>query len=164
MCEPLPYSDLRFCTPQETRDITREFMQNGGRHLDLEADDGYALECDLSFPPALAEYFDSYPPLADKRCVQRSEYSRFMLQLASEYGLPPSRDEKLVNCLTPKRNYIIHGRNLQFVLSIGVRLDAVHRVAKWKQKRFLAPYIKFNNHQRTLSSDEFSRSFFKLLK
>ena len=164
MCEPLPYSDVRFCTPQETRDLALEFMQNGGKHLDLEADDGYALECDLSFPTALAEYFDSYPPLAVKRCVQRSEYSRFMLQLVREYGIPPSRDQKLTNDLTPKRNYIIHGRNLQFVLSIGVRLDAVHRAVKWKQKRFLAPYINFNNHQRTLSSDEFSRSFFKLLK
>ena len=71
-----------------------------GKNLDLDSNVGYAIECDLSFPPGLCDYFDAYPPLAIKRCVQRNEYSKYMLDLAHKYGLPPSRDDKLINDLT----------------------------------------------------------------
>ena len=164
MIKRLPYSGIRFCTVEETRSLSRDFMRYRGKHLDLDGDVGYAVECDLSFPPHLADYFDIFPPLADKRCVGRNEFSPHMLQIAHQYGVPPSREPKLINDLNPKAGYILHAKNLVYVLSLGVKLDRVHRIAQFQQKNWLEPYISFNNYQRTLAgSDSFRRGFFKLL-
>ncbi|XP_035233732.1 LOW QUALITY PROTEIN: uncharacterized protein LOC118205552 [Stegodyphus dumicola] len=70
---------------------------------------------------------------------------------------------KLIPNLKHKQNYIVYYKNLQFYLKEGLRLTAVHRILKFKQKAWLKPYIDFNTEQRKNSKSAFEKDFFKLL-
>ena len=45
-----------------------------------------------------------------------------------------------------KINYVIHHKNLQQCLELGVQLKTIHRILKqkFKQKDWMKPYIDFN--------------------
>ena len=62
----------------------------------------------------------------------------------------------------PKKNYIVHYRNLKFYLSMGLQLKYIHRVIEFKQERWLAPYINFNTEKRKLATTDFERNLYKL--
>lgn len=51
---------------------------------------------------------------------------------------------KLVPKLKDKKNYITYHKNLKFYLQQGLKLLAVHKVLKFKQKLWLKKYIDFN--------------------
>ena len=116
MCQTLPWRNIRFCTEEETESIKHEFMNNQGSSLADDAEVGYALSVDLEYPPEKADFFDAFPPLAQKRVINTAEEcSEHTLQLVETYGLKPPQTPKLVTDLHAKRNYHIHYRNLKQV-------------------------------------------------
>ena len=71
--------------------------------------------------------------------------------------------EKLILDLEPKQNYIVHYRTLQLYLQLGMKITHIHSVLKFKQKPWLAPYIQANTEMRQKATNEFEKSFFKLM-
>ena len=71
-----------------------------------------------------------------------------------KYGL----SLKLILDLEPKQNYIVHYRALKLYLQLGMKITRIHRILKFKQKPWLAPYI-----QKNKASNEFEKTFFKLI-
>ena len=74
-----------------------------------------------------------------------------------------SKVAKLIPNLMPKRQYICDYLNLKFYLEHGLKLIQIHRVIRYKQSRWLAPYIKKNQDLRMHSPNEFEKDFFKLM-
>ena len=62
-----------------------------------------------------------------------------------------------------KNNYVIHYRNLQQCLELGMKLEKIHRVLKFKQKDWMKPYIDFNTHTKKEATNEADKNHFKLL-
>ena len=60
-------------------------------------------------------------------------------------------------------NYVIHYRNLQQCLELGMKLKNVHRILKFKQKDWMKPYIDFNTQKRKETTNDADRNLFKLL-
>ena len=89
--------------------------------------------------------------------------SKYCGKIADEYGIKVGGVNKLVPNLTDKVKYVVHYRNLQYYLSLGMKLTKVHRILKFKQSNWLKEYIEFNTQNRKESADEFNKAFFKLL-
>ena len=68
---------------------------------------GYIFEVDLEYPPHLWETHNDYPLAPEKMNVN---------------GV-----EKLICHFKPRKNYVVHYRNLRQYLEMGMRITAVHR-------------------------------------
>ena len=62
-----------------------------------------------------------------------------------------------------KTNYVVHYRNLQLYLSLGMKLTKTHRTLKFKQSDWMKKYIHFNTEKRTKAASSFEKDFFKLM-
>ena len=62
-----------------------------------------------------------------------------------------------------KNNYLIHYRNLQQCLQLGIKLKKIHRIVKFKQKDWMKPYIDLNTQKRKEATNEADKNHFKLL-
>ena len=62
-----------------------------------------------------------------------------------------------------KTNSVVHYRNIQLYLSLGMKLTKIHRVLKFKQSDCMKKYIDFNNKKRINDANDFENDFFKVM-
>ena len=63
-----------------------------------------------------------------------------------------------------KNNYVIHYRNLQQCLELGMKLKEINRILKFKQKDWMKPYIDFNTQRTKEATNEADKNHFKFMK
>ena len=127
-----------------------------------DATNGYILEVDLAYPHELHPAHNDYPLAPEKLKVEKHWMSPYQQKLIDELGVS-FECEKLVPNLQPKIRYVLHYRNLQLYLSLGMQLTKVHKVLKFDQTAWMAPYIAKNTELRKLAKNDFEKDFFKLM-
>ena len=127
-----------------------------------DADCGFFLEVDLDYPPALHADHNDYPLAPEKMKVTNSMMSPYQQRLIDELGTS-FECEKLVPNLMNKSRYVLHYRNLQLYLSLGLRIVKVHKVLQFQQSPWMQPYIEKNTHLRTTATNDFEKDFYKLM-
>ena len=58
-----------------------------------------------------------------------------------------------------KDRFVLHYRNLQQFLQLGMKLKKVHRILKFKQKDWMKPYIDFNTQKRKEATNDNIKTF-----
>ena len=89
--------------------------------------------------------------------------SKYCKKFADKFEIKVGDVKKLIPQLGNKTYYVVHYRNLQLYLSLGIKLIKTHRVLKFKQFDWMKNYIDFNTQKRMNAANNFEKDFFKLL-
>ena len=89
--------------------------------------------------------------------------SRYCKRIADRYKIKVGDVKKLIPNLGNKTKYVLHYKNLQLYLSLGMRLTKIHRVLKFKQSDWMEKYIDFNTDKRKNAANDFENDFFNLI-
>ena len=122
---------------------------------------GYFLEVDLEYPDELHELHNDYPLAPEKLAVSSDMLSIYCKKIADNYEIKVGDVKKLTPNLGSKTNYVVHYRNLQLYLSLGMKLTKIHSVLKFKQSDWMKKYIDFNTKKRMNAANYFEKDFFK---
>ena len=106
---------------------------------------------------------NDYPLAPEKLEIIYDMLPDYCKKIAHKYGIKVSGVKKLVPNLDNKTKYVVHYKNRQFYLSLGMKLTKVHRVLKLKQCDWLKNYIDFNKKKRKNAAISFEKDFFKLM-
>ena len=134
MSQPLPVGDFAWMTEEELQNWER-FVKEEGK--------GCILEVDLLNPRELHDLHNDFP-------------------LAPEI-LELGKVQKLTQNLRDKKEMVLHGRNLEQVLSLGMKLKSIKRGIKFKERPFMKCYIDKNTELRAKGKTKFEKEFFKLM-
>ena len=63
----------------------------------------------------------------------------------------------VISNLHNKTNYVVHYRNLQLYLSLGMKLTKIHGVLKFKRSDWMKKYIDFNTKKRVNAANDFEK-------
>ena len=120
----------------------------------------YILEVDFEYPDELHVLHDEYPLAPEKRAIPYDMLSDYRKKIASNCERKVGDAIKLIPNLGNKTNYVLHYRNLQLYLSLGMKLTKIHRVLKFKQSDWMKKYIDFNTEKRTNGANSFKKFCF----
>ena len=121
------------------------------------------LEVDLEYPQELHDIHNDYPVAPVKVKVSNNMLSAYCKKIAEKYNISIGLVSKLIPTLRDKKEYVLHYRNLQLYLDLGLKIKKVHRVLKFDQSPWLKKYIDFNTEKRKHAKNSFEKDFFKLM-
>ena len=124
---------------------------------------GYLLEVDLEYSDELHELHNDYPLAPEKLPVSSDMLSKYCKKNADKYEIEVGDVKKLIPNLGSKTNYVVHYRNLQLYLFLGMELTKTHKVLKFTQSEWMKKYIDFNTEKRMNAANDFEEDFFKLM-
>ena len=142
--------------------------QNKIDNLDLkkynkENKKGIILEVDLEYPEKLHDLHNDYPLAPEKVKVTDNMLSNYCKKIADKYNISTGLVYKLIPTLSKKEKYVLHYRNLQLYIDLGLKLTKIHRVLEFDQSPWLKQYIDYNTEKRKNAKNDFEKDFFKLM-
>ena len=156
MSQYLPTGNFKWLTKEQ---INKTNLANYSE----EHDEGLLLEVDLDYPQELHDLHNDFPLAPEKLKVNKNMLSEYCQKISEKFNISSGQVHKLITMLGKKEKYVLHYRNLQLYLSLGLKLKKVHRVLQFNQSPWLKKYIDFNTNKRTLSKNDFEKNFFKLM-
>ncbi|MEL7306873.1 MAG: hypothetical protein AAGK05_02755, partial [Pseudomonadota bacterium] len=165
LCRPLPHSEFSWVDDEGLKQFS-----NPQQILDLndEGDYGYLFEVDLTYSRLLHEQTADFPLAPSHDYIEEDMFSPFMKSYYSDLcharGVPNKYQsyKKLLMTQYDKERYVCHFSILKFYLMMGLKLTHIHSAIRFRQKRFIEPYIKYNSEKRAAAQNAFQKDFYKL--
>ena len=124
----------------------------------------YFLEVDLECPDELHELHNDCLPAPEKLAVSSDMLSKYCKRIANKYEIKVGDVKKLIPQLGNKTNDVVHYKNVQLYLSLGMKLTKSLRVLEIKQSDWMKKYINFNTEKRmNAANNDFEKDFFRLM-
>ena len=116
MNEYLPYGGFKWLKNVDGFDV----MPTG-----KEIKTGYILEVDLEYPDKLHASQNDYPLAPKKLTILYEMLSDYCKDIADQYERKASDVKKIIPNLGNKISYVLHYRDLQLYLSLGMKLTKI---------------------------------------
>ena len=145
MSQPLPYGGF-------------EWVKDPKYITEKKTGIGYIYEVDLEYPQELHDLHNHYPCAPESIKVLDEMLSPYCKSIKEEYKISSGNVSKLIPNLQDKENYILHEKNLELYLSLGLKLKKVHRALRFKEKPWLKDYIDFNTEKRKNAKNDFEKN------
>ena len=150
MSQPLPFSGFEW-----------KWKRADGKFGRPGENRGQILEVDLEYPSRLHKLHNDYPLAPEKLTVKKEWLSDYQTELLENKSM--LNVSKLVPNVMDKKKYVVHYKNLQLYLSLGMRLKKIHRVLEFDEKPWMEPYIRLNTELRKQAKSAFAKDFYKLM-
>ena len=124
---------------------------------------GLILEVDLEYPKEQHNLHNEYPLAPEKIRVTEDMLSNYCKKIAAKYNISTGLVSKLIPNLRNKEKYVLHYRNLELYINLGLKVTKVHQVLQFDQSNWLKQYIDFNTEKRKNAKNAFEKDFFKLM-
>ena len=115
----LPYGGFKWLKNADNFDVNS---------ISEKSPKGYNFEVDLEYPDELHVLHNDYPLAPEKFAISYDMLSDYCKEIADKHEIKVGGVEKLIRNLDNKSNYVLHYRNLQLYLSLGMKLTKIHRV------------------------------------
>ena len=102
---------------------------------------------DLEYPAELHISHNAYPLAPEKKKIKKEWMSEYQRKLVDKLKVDMN-EERLVLTLQDKENYVLHYKNLQQYLKLGIKLKKVHRTLEFHQECWMEPYVRMNTEFR----------------
>ena len=156
MSQYLPTGGFRWMTKKQINKIDLAKYKE-------ESNKGLILEVDLEYGKELHNLHNDYPLGAEKMKVTKDMLSDHCKMIADKYNISTGLVHKLIPTLNNKEKYILHYRNLQLYIDLGLKVTKIHRVLEFDQSPWLKQYIDFNTNKRANAKNLFEEVFFKIM-
>ena len=157
MQEYLPWKNFERMSPHQ---LNYDFI----KWLKPEGEVGCIIQCSLEYPVALHDYHSDYPLAPLKKSVPYGMLSPVARMICDKHKLKRTTNvEKLLATVEDKDFYILHYRNLQLYVSLGLRVKKIHVGIIFKQGPIMKSYVDFNSEKRAQAKNKFDTDFYKLL-
>ena len=157
MQEYLPWKNFEWMSPHQ---LNYDFI----KRLEPEGEVGCIIQCSLEYPVALHDYHSDYPLAPIKKSIPYGMLSPVARMICDKHKLKRTTNvEKLLATVEDKDFYILHYRNLQLYVSLGLRVKKIHAGIIFKQGPIMKSYIDFNSEKRAQATNKFDTDFYKLL-
>ena len=156
MSQALPTGGFEWTDPPSTQELIDH---------PSDAEKGYILEVNLEYPEELHDAHNDYPLAVERLKVDNTWMSDYQQKILRQVygGAPHVEVEKLVPNLRHKERYVLHYRNLQLYLSLGMRLTKIHRALRFNQSPWMETYIRLNTELRKKATSDFEKNLYKVM-
>ena len=140
MSQYLPTSNFRWMTDNKISKIDlAKYKENGKK--------GLILEVDLEYLRELNSLHNDYHVAREKLNVSNNMLLGYCKKIAEKYNISIGLVRQLIPTLKDKKEYVLHYRNLQVYMALGLKIKKVHRVLAFNQSPWLKHYIDFNTEK-----------------
>ena len=153
MQEYLPWKNFEWMSPHQ---LNYDFI----KRLEPEGEVGCIIQCSLEYPVALHDYHSDYPLAPIKKSIPYGMLSPVARMICDKHKLKRTTNvEKLLATVEDKDFYILHYRNLQLYVSLGLRVKKIHAGIIFKQEPIMKSYVDFNSEKRAQATNKFDTDF-----
>ena len=124
MSEYLPYEGFGWLKNADEFDV---MSINGKRPV------GYFLKVDLEYSDKLHKLHSDYLLAPEQLTVSSDMLSKYCKKTADKYEIKVGDVKKLITNFCNKINYVVHYRNLQLYLALGMKLTKIDTVLIFKR-------------------------------
>ena len=118
----LPYSGFKCLQNTDTFDVNS---------VSENSSIGYTIKVYLDIS------WNEYPLAPEKLAIPYDMHSDYCKKITDKHEIKVDHVKKLIPSLGNKTNYVLHYRNLQLYLSLGMKLTKIHTVLKFKQSAWM---------------------------
>ena len=115
MIQPLPQKDFKFMNEEKLQNF--DFMS-----IPVDSPTGYILEVDQEYDESLHLMHNDYRLCPENVSIVEEDLSPYTRLLAEKFKVNIVPTKKLVCNLKNKAKYVIHYRNLQLYVKLGIRV------------------------------------------